>query len=200
MVSGLFLTHSPSNALHSFSSIVTRPDGSDSAVLPPSPSSSLLTFLYSSLSCALLPSFSVLLLAHLSCGCLFKLCVLSYWVEMTSVKMTCTYLTSQKRTDGLSIDSIDKSHNPPNPLHKHTHTHPHNICCKTRSTLPGQIGITITTQRTSTTYYYCTCHHLFTVLFHACLHSVSPSVDHVFPSPAQSRSHYSLSSKHLELQ
>lgn len=66
------------STLHSSSSLVTRPDASDSGVLPPSPSPSLPSFLSSSLFLSFLLSFPVLLLAHLSCGCLCKLCVLSY--------------------------------------------------------------------------------------------------------------------------
>lgn len=65
-------------------------------------------------------SFPVLLLGHLSCGCLCKLRVLSYWEEMTSVKMTCTYRV-KKITARLSIDSKDKSRTDP-PLHKLTRT------------------------------------------------------------------------------
>lgn len=60
----LFFNLCPST-LHSCSSLVTRPDWSDTAILPPSPSSSLPTFVLS-----FLLSFPVLLLAHLSCGCL----------------------------------------------------------------------------------------------------------------------------------
>lgn len=58
--------------------IVTRPDGSDSGILPPSPSSLLSTFLFTSLFLSFLLSFPVLILAHPSCECLCKLHILSY--------------------------------------------------------------------------------------------------------------------------
>lgn len=79
--------------------LCVQPDRSASCVLPPSPSSSLPTFLSSSFSLSFLLSIPVLLLRHLFCERLCELAVLSHWEEVTSVSLTCTYLASEKRND-----------------------------------------------------------------------------------------------------
>lgn len=111
-----------------------------------SPSSSLLTLVSSSPFLSSLLCFPVLLLGHLSCGCVFKLCVIII-LGRDDLGQNDLHISDKSKKNSQAEyrqhRQITERPQQPSYTHTHTHKHPHNICCKMHNGLLWQGGITV---------------------------------------------------------